>query len=123
MVKIALRMYEDSLCRCGHSVLLTQAPDALLAYRAKTVTCPACASGERERKRADDPGQMVYVEDLRDTPGAMDPDADDVIWMPDPDDAVAWDAKFSAGDADLGTDCEGIRERSSVHADVVRVSD
>lgn len=95
MVKLALQMYEDSLCRCGHSRLLTRLPDASIAYRAKTETCPACAAGERERNTEKGAGKSTYVEDLRDTPGAMDPDnADDIMWMPDDDDAVAVDAKY-----------------------------
>lgn len=62
---------------------LTQADDAALAYRATTITCPACAAAERDRETG--AGKITYVEDLRDTPGAMDPDADDIMWMPDPD--------------------------------------
>jgi hypothetical protein len=83
MVKHALRMYEDSLCRCGHSLKLTQKPDAHIAYRATTIDCPACAKGESERERERGPGKITYVEDLRDTPSAMEADADDIMWFPD----------------------------------------
>lgn len=109
MVKLALRIYEDSLCRCGHSMLLTQASDAKIAYRAKTVTCQACAAGERGREKDPAPGDITYVEDLRGT-DAMDLDADDIMWMPDDDDVVPVDARFepSAGDANLGADVESI---------------
>lgn len=82
MVKAALRIFEDSLCRCGHSMILARKGDADLAYRGATWTCPACAAAERARPKDPDAGQHVYVEDVRDTPGAMDPDADDVMWMP-----------------------------------------
>lgn len=96
MVKRALRIYEDSLCRCGHSAFLTQADDARMAYRAKTSTCFACAAGERGREKKPSPGQITYVEDLRDTPGAMDADAEDTMWMPDDDMDVPADLRYSA---------------------------
>jgi hypothetical protein len=86
MVKAALRILDDSMCRCGHSMLLTQADDAALAYRAETITCPACAEAEKSRPKEPDAGQHTYVRDVRDTPGAMDPDtADDIMWFPDDD--------------------------------------
>lgn len=99
-VKLALRMYEDGLCRCGHSIRLTQADDAALAYRPKTITCRACLVAERERESG--PGKITYVEDLRDTPGAMDVDADDVMWFPD-DDSVPMDVRY--------TDAEGLDDK------------
>lgn len=79
-VKLALRMHEDSLCRCGHSMRLTQAEDAPIAYRGSTLTCHACAAAEHARESG--AGKFTVVEDLRDTPGAMDLDADDIRWMP-----------------------------------------
>jgi hypothetical protein len=89
MVKAALRILDDSMCRCGHSMLLTQADDAALAYRAETITCPACAEAEKSRPKEPDAGQHTYVRDVRDTPGAMDPDtADDIMWFPDDEDSV-----------------------------------
>lgn len=94
MVKLALRMYEDSVCRCGHSRFLTQRHDAAIAYRAVTETCVGCATGERERSTEKGAGKITYVQDLRDTPGAMDLDADDIMWMPD-DDSVPVDARYT----------------------------
>lgn len=103
MVKMALRIYEDSLCRCGHSMMLTQAADAKIAYRPETVTCQACAAGERGRDKDPGPGDITFVKDLRDTPGAMDPDADDIMWFPD-DDSVPMDVRYSAEDDTGGLD-------------------
>lgn len=91
MVKAALRILEDSMCRCGHSMMLTQAPDARAAYRPETLTCPACEAAEGERKRETGAGKITYVKDMRDTPGAMGPDADDIMWFPDDDQVAALD--------------------------------
>ncbi len=81
---------------------LTQADDAALAYRATTITCPACAAAERDRETG--AGKITYVEDLRDTPGAMDPDADDIMWFPDPD---TMPINASGDDANLGAHRDG----------------
>ena len=75
-VKLALRMYEDSLCACGHSALLAHGAEGVGEYDAKTVTCHACAAKERAKK-TETPGQKVYAEDLHDNPPEPDAPADD----------------------------------------------
>jgi hypothetical protein len=97
MVKVALRMFEDSLCRCGHSMFLTQAEDAGLAYRAKTIICPACAEAEKARTKDPEAGQHTYIEDVRDRPEEMDPEkADDIMWFPDDESMLSMRAVSSA---------------------------
>lgn len=86
-VKLALRMHEDSLCgRCGHSTRLSQSGDAQIAYRGESATCYACIAANLAAESG--AGKTAYAVDLRDTPGAMDPDtADDIRWMPSDEDA------------------------------------
>lgn len=89
MVKLALRMHEDSLCgRCGHSTRLSQSGDAQIAYRGESATCYACIAANLAAESG--AGKTAYAVDLRDTPGAMDPDtADDIRWMPSEEEARA----------------------------------
>lgn len=119
MVKAALTIYEDSLCACGHSMALTQASDAIDAYKAETVTCPACAAREREREQDHGPGRITMVRDLRDTPAADLEDDYEVRWMPGPDDVVQL---RSAGGSDLVADGEGVAERLDVEGDIEGVT-
>ena len=114
MVKAALRMYEDSLCACGHSMMLTQAEDARVAYQVTTVTCPACELREKERENERGAGRITMVRDLRDTPGAMDDG--EVRWVPGPGDVVQLRSP-----EDIVADGEGVAEELDVesHVDVV----
>ena len=114
MVKAALRMYEDSLCACGHSMMLTQADDARIAYQATTVTCPACELREKERETERGAGRITMVRDLRDTPGAMEDD--EVRWVPGPGDVVQLRSP-----EDVVADGEGVAKELDVegHVDVV----
>ena len=75
MMKLALRMLEDSMCGgCGHSSFLAHGYEGYGEYRAETVTCHACkalekATGDRE------PGQRRYAHDMHeDPPETDDPD-------------------------------------------------
>jgi hypothetical protein len=74
-VKLALHMYEASLCSCGHSGLLSHGYEGAGEYEAKTVTCHACAAKERAKK-TDTPGLKTYAEDLHDTPYDADEDGE-----------------------------------------------
>jgi hypothetical protein len=67
LVKLALRLYEQSLCQCGHSSFLAHGPEGVGEYEARTITCHACKARERE-KPTDAPGVKVYTEDLHDEP-------------------------------------------------------
>ena len=65
LVKLAFRLYEASLCSCGHSMFLAHGPEGVGEYEARTVTCHACKAKERE-KRSEQPGLKLWAEDLHD---------------------------------------------------------
>jgi hypothetical protein len=75
-VKLALHMYEASMCSCGHSGLLAHGHEGVGEYEAKTVTCHACAAKERAKK-SDTPGLKTYADDLHDNPAEPEPEDDD----------------------------------------------
>jgi hypothetical protein len=70
---LALHLYEQSLCSCGHSSLLAHGPEGVGEYEAHTVTCHSCKARERE-KTTDAPGVKYYTVDLHDEPRDDDPD-------------------------------------------------
>lgn len=78
-MKLALRMYEDSLCSCGHSSFLAHGPEGHDEYEADSVKCHACAEGERARERDSSPapGTKMFVKDLHDDPRDDEPDGED----------------------------------------------
>lgn len=67
MVKLALRMLEDSLCGCGHSALLAHGDEGYGEYETATVTCHACKVAEREKGERQ-PGVKLITRDLHDDP-------------------------------------------------------
>lgn len=76
LVKLALHMYEASLCVCGHSAFLAHGPEGAGEYETHAVTCHACKARERE-KQSDTPGLKFYTTDLHDEPRDDDDDLDD----------------------------------------------
>jgi hypothetical protein len=67
VVKLALHLYEQSICQCGHSSLLAHGPEGVGEYETRTVTCHSCKAKERE-KRSEDPGVKLFTIDLHDDP-------------------------------------------------------
>jgi hypothetical protein len=75
LIKLALHIYEGSLCQCGHSSFLAHGYEGTGEYRGRTTTCHACAIKDR-RKQTDAPGVKFYTQDLHDHP-RDDDDLDD----------------------------------------------
>lgn len=75
-IKLALRIFEDSLCSCGHSSLLSHGREGVGEYEIQTVRCHACAEAEKAAERDSDkvPGMKTFVRDLHDDP--RDPDSE-----------------------------------------------
>lgn len=67
VVKRALRIYEDSLCSCGHSSLLSHGAEGVGEYEEGTITCHACKAMESV-KGDGKPGQKRFARDLHDDP-------------------------------------------------------
>lgn len=76
MVKRALRIYEDSLCSCGHSSLLSHGNEGVGEYEEDSVTCHACKAVESV-KADGKPGQKRFTRDLHDDPPEPEPTEDD----------------------------------------------
>jgi CDGSH-type Zn-finger protein len=74
MVKLALRKYEDSLCRCGHSSYLAHGDQGLGEYERTTFTCHACkeAASKSEDQEDDKPWRVAMIRDLHDDPKSPD---------------------------------------------------
>lgn len=92
-----MKMYEDSLCRCGHSSLLAHGPAGIGEYDTMAVTCHACKAGAVKDKDSG-PGVLTMVRDLHDAP--RDPD-EELPDHADISDAGAW-AQVSDERADGG---------------------
>jgi hypothetical protein len=60
-------MFEDSLCRCGHSAFIAHGENGVGEYDAKPTTCHACKEAERASRDDDrSPGRVVSVRALHD---------------------------------------------------------
>lgn len=76
LVKLALHLYERSLCSCGHSAFLAHGYEGVGEYDADTVNCHAC--GAIARVKLNGPGQKAYALDLHGTPhDPVEPDEDE----------------------------------------------
>ncbi|MDR4533209.1 hypothetical protein [Glutamicibacter sp. PS] len=67
LLSLALTVYEDGLCSCGHPVELAHHPDNDGWYEAHQKICHACAARERATKGTEknphraEPGERVYT--------------------------------------------------------------
>jgi uncharacterized Zn finger protein len=70
-MKLALHLFEQSLCRCGHSSFLAHGREGVGEFDTQTVTCHACGETARQTDELK-PGQIRYTVDRHDDPRSED---------------------------------------------------